>query len=134
VAGDGKGYFRPSETVSRAEAVVMMCLLANRPPDPSSNMPFRDVSADEWYAPFVGAANAGGCLPPEWGPEFQPFAGLKRVEATSMAVRVSQLSPYTPKQASFGDVACDSPHWLDVETAVYHGLVFAGGLAHTGEP
>lgn len=81
--------FAPEATMTRAEfatIVVRGLGLAAK-----HNDAFSDVSADAWYAPYIGTAYDYGIIKGVSDTEFAPEATMTREEATVMVARVAGL-------------------------------------------
>lgn len=55
IDGDGANRYNPSDAVTREQFVKMLVLTLNLDID-ASDLDFSDVSADQWYAPYISTA------------------------------------------------------------------------------
>ena len=55
LSGYPNGYFYPDNTITRAEFAKVMCLAASIKVSPVLSTSYVDVSANEWFAPYVEA-------------------------------------------------------------------------------
>ncbi len=62
VSGDGLGYFRPEDNITREEFVKMLVLTFDISSAHQENMTFNDVVSDEWYYPYLQTAFQGGIV------------------------------------------------------------------------
>jgi hypothetical protein len=95
VDGKSTNRFEPDQQVTRAEftAIVMRSLgLAPQ----SGTLPYRDVTASDWFAPVVAAANANGLISGYEDQTFRPNAPISRAEATAI---LNKAWTITGKQA-----------------------------------
>lgn len=104
VEGYGDGFFRPANTVNKAEALKMV-LNAFRfdVSDASTETSFSDVGSTEWYAPYVSVAEEYGVL--EESGIFDGSDGRTRAEIAEevfrvLVVTVLKQSPFTDALAS----------------------------------
>lgn len=89
VSGYPDGGFYPENAVTRAEFVKMLCQLFDL--GTSANAGFADVSADDWFAPFVGAAKAAGMVQGDAENCFNPNKTVSRQDAAVMLSRLLKL-------------------------------------------
>lgn len=77
--------FKPTKTLNRAEALIMIGRFAGlRPPETVSESPFPDVPASHWAASMIFAAKQEGLLDFLAGKPFEPNRLLTRAEAAEM--------------------------------------------------
>ncbi|MEW5762939.1 MAG: S-layer homology domain-containing protein [Bacillota bacterium] len=128
------GTFRPERPVTRAEFVVLVVRALGWRVDPSGRPAFGDAGAiPAWARPYVAAAQENGLVNGD-GRLFRPQAGITRVEAASLLVRVltrvGLLPAIVPDPAQpdgelpFRDAAA-LPAWARADVARAHaaGLV-----------
>lgn len=89
------GLFAPNAPVTRAQFAKMLDLAAGPSPVPHPALPFRDVSANAWYAPYVAALTQTGVFQGQSATVFAPNGLLTREQ---MAVVLTRLLP--PASAS----------------------------------
>ncbi|MBD5153403.1 MAG: hypothetical protein HDT16_13415 [Oscillibacter sp.] len=88
ITGSG-GQFNPNNTMTRAEfaAIVVRALGLTQ----ETTAQFTDVSAGQWYAPFVGAAYRHGIITGTTTTTFNPTGTIKREDAAVMVARAAKL-------------------------------------------
>ncbi len=92
VAGYADGTFKPAQTVNRAEASKMIlngmgwgALLES----PVGSMPFTDVSASDWFAPYAYQIAVHGI--DDLSSAFEPGADMTREETAQFMFRIIAL-------------------------------------------
>ena len=55
ISGYPNGYFYPDNTITRAEFAKIMCLASGMEINPINNTSYKDVSTNDWYAPYIEA-------------------------------------------------------------------------------
>lgn len=89
ISGKGEGKFDPNATMTRAEfaAIVVNSLgLELKTTDK-----FTDVPQNQWYAGFVGTANAYGIVSGRSANSFDPNGTITKQEAAAMVVNAAKL-------------------------------------------
>ena len=88
ITGSG-GQFNPNNTMTRAEfaAIVVRALGLTQ----ETTAQFTDVSAGQWYTPFVGAAYRHGIITGTTTTTFNPTGTIKREDAAVMVARAAKL-------------------------------------------
>ncbi len=121
---DSAAYFRPQDTVTRAEWVTV---LARFRPDVSGTAAFSDVPTNHWAAGTIGTAVSLGWIAGYPDGTFQPQGGLTRAEACVVLSRMTARTGdplQTKKLLAFGLFRDLSPdHWAAAamtEAAVPH--------------
>ncbi|MCB9809633.1 S-layer homology domain-containing protein [Candidatus Peribacteria bacterium] len=84
ITGNGDGSFAPDRPVNRAEFAKLFVGLHNLPGAALAAGQFTDVSGDEWYAPYVGAAVAKGWLNGYSDKTFRPGDPINRAEVAKI--------------------------------------------------
>ena len=89
LTGKGDGTFAPDGSMTRAEfaAAAVRALGLT----PKANEVFSDVSPDQWYAPYAGAANTYGIVTGKTATTFDPTGTITRQEAAVMVARAAKL-------------------------------------------
>ncbi len=89
VDGYDDGSFLPGKSMSRAEfaAIVVRALGLT----PKTGGPFKDVPANQWYAPYIGTAYAYGIVDGVADDRFNPAGTITRQEAAIMVSRAARL-------------------------------------------
>ena len=101
VSGDGNGYFRPNDTITRAEFVQMVVKafgFGMNGEEPA----FNDVPADAWYKKAVNVAYTNGVVNGTSGTTFSPEENITRQD---MMVILTNASNATGKKLTLGNVA-----------------------------
>lgn len=95
ISGDGKGNFRPNDTITRAEASRMVAEAAELTgkAEDTRAVGFTDVDAEKWYAPYVSALAGAGIINGYTDGTFRPANQLKRAEAVTLLVQIMRESP-----------------------------------------
>lgn len=89
IKGVGDEQFSPETTVSRAEVAAILGRMLKL--DEATDAPFRDVSANAWYADDVSRAYAAGLIR---GVSADRFAPEKEVTREEMAVMIANALAY----------------------------------------
>lgn len=89
ITGKGGGRFDPDATMTRAEfaAIIVRALGLT----PRTSDAFTDVSASQWYAPYIGTAHTYGIINGVGGGKFNPGGTITRQEAAAMVARSARL-------------------------------------------
>ena len=127
------GTFHPNSTITRAEFAAAALSFADMAP--SARCSFPDVSAQDWFYPYVASAAEYGWIGGYPDGTFRPSGSITRAE---VAVIVNHMLGRTPDQSfvdrsldrlvSFSDL--NSSHWAFypiMEASNSHGHIKAGG-------
>ena len=127
------GTFHPNSTITRAEFAAAALSFADMAP--SARCSFPDVSAQDWFSPYVASAAEYGWIGGYPDGTFHPSGSITRAE---VAVIVNHMLGRTPDQSfvdrsldrlvSFSDL--NSSHWAFypiMEASNSHGHIKAGG-------
>lgn len=127
------GTFHPNSTITRAEFAAAALSFADMAP--SARCSFPDVSAQDWFYPYVASAAEYGWIGAYPDGTFHPSGSITRAE---VAVIVNHMLGRTPDQSfvdrsldrlvSFSDL--NSSHWAFypiMEASNSHGHIKAGG-------
>ena len=127
------GTFHPNSTITRAEFAAAALSFADMAP--SARCSFPDVSAQDWFYPYVASAAEFGWIGGYPDGTFHPSGSITRAE---VAVIVNHMLGRTPDQSfvdrsldrlvSFSDL--NSSHWAFypiMEASNSHGHIKAGG-------
>lgn len=127
------GTFHPNSTITRAEFAAAALSFADMAP--SARCSFPDVSAQDWFYPYVASAAEYGWIGGYPDGTFHPSGSITRAE---VAVIVNHMLGRTPDQSfvdrsldrlvSFSDL--NSSHWAFypiMEASNSHGHIKAGG-------
>ena len=89
INGMGDGTFAPDANMTRAQfATITVKALGLTP---KANNSFTDVKAEDWFAPYVGTANAYGIVNGVGGGLFNHGGTITRQEAATMVARAAKL-------------------------------------------
>lgn len=88
-AGKGNGLFDPEAALTRAEFTTFMVRTLGLTPNASDA--FRDVTANTWYASFVGTAHQYGIVSGVGDRNFAPDGTITRQQAAVMVARAAEL-------------------------------------------
>lgn len=86
VNGNPDGTFAPNNNITRAEFVKLLATAISIDASDVS-VPFGDVSADSWYAPYVSAAYKWGVVKGDENGKFYPEAFITRQDMVAMLYR-----------------------------------------------
>lgn len=127
------GTFHPNSTITRAEFAAAALSFADMAP--SARCSFPDVSAQDWFYPYVASAAEYGWIGGYPDGSFRPSGSITRAE---VAVIVNHMLGRTPDQSfvdrsldrlvSFSDL--NSSHWAFypiMEASNSHDHIKAGG-------
>ena len=89
INGMGNDTYAPDETMTRAQFAAIVVRALGLTPKASSV--FDDVTADKWYAPYVGTAYAYGIVKGRNNDVFDPEGTITRQEAATMVARAANL-------------------------------------------
>lgn len=90
IAGDGNGNFNPNIGITRAEfATFITRILKLEISDVDAG--FKDVSENDWYAPYIAAAKEAGIVKGISQSEYAPNKVVNRQEMTAMVMRAYRL-------------------------------------------
>lgn len=84
----GNGLFAPNETVTRAQAITVLARLAKAEWVVTNT--YTDVSADKWYAGYVGWATENGYVNGVGGGQFKPDRKITGEELDLMFTRYAE--------------------------------------------
>lgn len=114
LSGNGDGTFEPEEKITRAEFATILAKAAGVNVANNSNaMPFDDISADQWYGPYVAWAHSAGIVNGYPDNTFCPNNHISREDIATM------LGRFVEKQ--FGSL----PAVHGAKTFVDHHLISA---------
>lgn len=128
VSGDGNGLFRPNDSVTREEFLKML-ITAFGFEASAEAVPFEDVPADAWYAPYVSAAYKLGITS---GKSETVFGAGDNITREEMAALISRVFTVLGKpiaagdSAEFTDEAAVSEYALDAVKALQSAGIITG--------
>ena len=89
INGMGNDSYAPDETMTRAQFATIVVKALGLTSKASSV--FTDVTADKWYAPYIGTAYAYGIVNGKSATTFDPEGTITRQEAAAMVARAAKL-------------------------------------------
>jgi len=105
IKGYEDGSFKPTQTVTRAEAMKMASVAVGVSPENPKDLPFIDVQKDAWYAPYAQYAKDENIVPPQTDGRWHPDSQLSRAKLSEMIYRFSSVK-------KSGDAFAESTNWL----------------------
>ena len=125
VTGVAAGRFDPEGHVTRAEFTKMLVLADGLAPLASGSLPFRDVPAGAWFAPYVRAAYRAKLVAGVSGTSFDPDSRITRVEMAVMLSRLPGLAGAAAGSLAIFRDGAKVPAWAvpGVEKTLGAGLV-----------
>ncbi len=84
--GDNTGSFHPNMGITRAEFATLVTRLLGLPVKPEETG-FADVSAKDWYAPYIAAARNAGLIKGITDTEYEPGRIVSRQEMAAIIMR-----------------------------------------------
>ncbi|OPX81407.1 MAG: Cellulosome-anchoring protein precursor [Pelotomaculum sp. PtaB.Bin013] len=122
ISGFPDGTFRPTESLTRAQAAKVMVLTKNLSEVKEISPTYQDVPADHWAFGVIEAATKAGLFTGYPDGTFNPDGVITRAEAIALLFRLSG-GALSDKKVEIGDVA--TGHWAyrQVATAIEAGLV-----------
>ena len=115
------GTFKPSGTMTRAEACTVVARLLEKEENISGTSAFADVPAEQWYAKYIGFCESKGLLSSYSG-NFLPNQPITRAEFSEL-VYLTGLAQDKGIKASFTDVAENHPKYTSIMAAASAGLI-----------
>ena len=91
VKGDGLGYFRPEESVKRADFMLMLVRALDLKVESSSSNNFSDVTLDKYYYEAVRIAKVLGIALGDGTGKFNPEAVITREDVSVLVCRALQI-------------------------------------------
>lgn len=89
VSGDGTGYFRPNDNITRAEFLKMLVARYNLTAGDKEYKDFADISKSDWYYSYVLIAYTNGIVSGVSETEFSPNALISRQDMAAMLYRAA---------------------------------------------
>ncbi|MBR5309060.1 MAG: S-layer homology domain-containing protein [Clostridia bacterium] len=119
--GYNDGTFKPSGTMTRAEACTVVARLLEKEENIAGTSTFTDVPADQWFAKYIGFCEAKGLLKSYSG-EFTPDKPITRAEFFEL-VYLTALAKDQGIVKTFKDVDASHPKYTSIMAAASAGLV-----------
>lgn len=125
INGYDDGTFRPDNSITRAEFTAIVCR-ALKVADADYSGQFADVSADDWYAPYIAAALNDGIISQDVN--FRPNDTITREEMCKILAIALQNGGVAPAPSGYTPQFTDMQHISDwakeyVYFASYHGFM-----------
>lgn len=135
--GMTKTAFAPDATTTRAQFVTVLSRLAGADVTAYEGVTdFTDVSADDWYAPYVAWAADQGLVKGDGDGTFRPESSISRQELVTILARFAQAEDADTAALEGFDDADQIAGWAEAAMAwaVDNGLIqgYAGKLDPTG--
>lgn len=124
IAGRSANTFDPGAQVTRAEFVKMI-VGALQVPSADYDGRFKDVSADDWFAPYVAAAAAAGIAEGS-GDTFDPNACITREDMAVLLFRALKFESADDARAVFYDTDEISGYAIEAVYALYQQGIVSG--------
>ncbi|PWV98539.1 carbohydrate binding protein with CBM6 domain [Paenibacillus cellulosilyticus] len=128
VKGDGKGAFRPNDSITRAEFVQMVVQAFGLSNDQASAS-FSDVNKDDWFYASVAAAEQYGIVTGRADGTFGASSNISRQDMALILYRVAKLvgTPLnTGEPSSFSDASAIAGYAADAVEAMYQSGIVHG--------
>lgn len=127
VKGQGNGYFRPDNTITRAE-FVQMVVMAFGFGMQGEGVDFADVADSDWFANSVQAAYANGVVNGTSATTFSPLANITRQDMMTILYNAAKAKGInlTSANASFTDADYISAYAQDAVAAMVGSKVVSG--------
>lgn len=123
INGYEDGTFRPSGTITRAEAATMLAKLSDSfDPNKQYTTQLSDVPQWAWYYKYVAYLNSVGFITGDAGGTYRPDVNMSKAEFAIMACRYLGLEP----GGESGFLDC-SGHMADGYIAVLRAAGYVGG-------
>ena len=124
IQGKSSGVFAPTDNVTRAEFAKMLTSILSLV-QPVSKSSFTDVTAADWYAPYVNSASMLGVINGRDATTFAPNANITRAE---MATMIARALKYTQGLANASNIDSSLAKFSDgseVHDSLKEGVAFA---------
>lgn len=138
INGDGDGSFAPDRSITRAEFVKLLSAMAQAGSADGSAAAFDDVSAGDWFAPYVAWAAEQGIVKGSLNGEFRPYAPIRREEMAVMLVRFAAQQSVdlrsTVDATVFTDQSLISAWAADAIASLQQAELFSGKTDNRFDP
>ncbi len=101
MVGDGNGNLRLDDTITRAEAVKMICIAGNISTDTTEEYVFPDVKNEHWAYKFICAAKANNIINGDENGNFNPEAKITNEEIVKILVSLLGYSAYAEMNGGY---------------------------------
>lgn len=124
VNGYSDGTVRLDEGINRAELIKLLVEAEIGTPDAPDEDCFTDVSADEWYAPYICEAKDRGWIDGNPDGSFRPADLVNKAEAIKMLLNSQEVSLLAYLgEAPFEDTSVDDWYTIYIASAEDLGLL-----------
>ncbi len=120
--GYDDGTFKPSGTMTRAEACTVIARLLEEEDNIKGKHNYSDVTDSDWFAKYVGFCNEKGLLTAFGGDKFEPSKAITRAEF-ALLVYLTELSENGTADIKFNDVDSSHPFYESIMAAAGAGLI-----------
>lgn len=127
VKGQGNGYFRPANTITRAEFVQMVVVAFGFNADGDA-VNFTDVTDNDWFANSVRAAYANGVVNGTTATTFSPLSNITRQDMMTILYNAAKAKGVnlTSANSEFTDAESISGYAQDAVSAMVGSNVVSG--------
>lgn len=124
INGMGNGEFCPDNTMTRAEFATIVVKSLGLVP--TATKEFSDVSADKWYAGYVGTASKYGIVSGVGDGKFNPAGTITKQEAAAMITRAAKLCGMDTErnQVAVRDTLAQFPDYVSVSEWARSSVAF----------
>lgn len=134
--GVSPNTFAPNQSLTRAEAAVLICRMRGLSADSNAENRFTDIGG-HWAEGYINAAGAAGLVGGVGNDRFEPDRPMTREEISAMLYRLMGLQGSAPESAPvFSDVGTDRWSYNEIESLANAGIVsgYAGGVFAPQKP
>lgn len=125
ISGKAEGIFDPDSPTTRAEFIKMVTL-AFGIGEAEYNGTFKDVSADDWFAPYVAAAYKAGIATGTEDGKFLPDEKITRQDMAVLLFRANEMDPSDNEKDVFYDSENISDYAKSAVFALYEKGIVSG--------
>lgn len=128
ILGKSEGIFAPNDNVTRAEFVTILARCSGDSIDQAANPEFTDVTASDWFAPYVMWAKNNAVVMGYEDGSFKPYNQISREELCTMIVRMLAANGLAPAEAELTFADADSiSGWAKESVASLAGIGVVSG-------
>ncbi|MDD3879930.1 MAG: S-layer homology domain-containing protein, partial [Syntrophomonas sp.] len=109
IAGFPDGRFQPEESLSRAQAAVMLVKAMGLEATPTNENIFRDVEKDHWASSYIATCVKAGYIKGYPDGSYKPEEKLSRAQGISLVLRLSKQDMNRASLPQIEDV--NHEHW-----------------------
>ncbi len=128
ISGDGRGFFRPNDNITRAEFLKMLVMRYNLVVSGKEKKQFDDISETDWYFGYVRAALDNGIVNGISETEFNPDGLISRQDMAAMIYRAEKFSGHSFEAAdiAFNDMNDVSDYAKEAVASLYKAGIVNG--------